>query len=152
MHSCSVAKSFPTLCEPIACQAPLSMGFSRQEYWNCHLKMAKPHSNYNRKIFLKANDKSSKKKHVFDHHIHLLSHCHMNSSVHYNLLQSGWNYFKVISSLSNSIYTSQLPHNFIFCAIDTVGCSLLIKTFFFLDFCGSILVIFLPTIVSITLS
>ena len=30
-----VAKSCPTLATPwaIACQAPLSMGFSRQEYW-----------------------------------------------------------------------------------------------------------------------
>ena len=37
---CVHAKSFqscPTLCDPmdyIACQAPLSVGFSRQEYWN----------------------------------------------------------------------------------------------------------------------
>ena len=31
-----VAKSCPTLVTPrtVACQAPLSMGFSRQEYWN----------------------------------------------------------------------------------------------------------------------
>ena len=31
-----VAKSFPTLETPqtVACQAPLSMGFSRQEYWS----------------------------------------------------------------------------------------------------------------------
>ena len=31
-----VAKSCPTLVNPwtIACQAPLSMGFSRQEYWS----------------------------------------------------------------------------------------------------------------------
>ena len=31
-----VAKSFPILAPSwtIACQAPLSMGFSRQEYWN----------------------------------------------------------------------------------------------------------------------
>ena len=31
------AQSYPTLCNPIdcvACQAPLSMGFSRQEYWS----------------------------------------------------------------------------------------------------------------------
>ena len=27
-------QSFLTLCDPIACQAPLSMGFSRQEYWS----------------------------------------------------------------------------------------------------------------------
>ena len=27
---CTVAQSCPTLC----CQAPLSMGFSRQEYWS----------------------------------------------------------------------------------------------------------------------
>ena len=33
--SCSVAQSFLTLSTPwaIACQSPLSMGFSRQEYW-----------------------------------------------------------------------------------------------------------------------
>ena len=33
---CLVAKSRPTLCDPwtAACQAPLSMGFSRQEYWS----------------------------------------------------------------------------------------------------------------------
>jgi len=34
-----VAKSYPTLATPrtVACQAPLSMGFSRQEYWSgCH--------------------------------------------------------------------------------------------------------------------
>ena len=31
-----VSKSCPTLAIPwtVACQAPLSMGFSRQEYWN----------------------------------------------------------------------------------------------------------------------
>ena len=31
-----VSKSYPTLATPwtIACQAPLSMGFSRQEYWS----------------------------------------------------------------------------------------------------------------------
>ena len=32
-----VAQSCPTLCDPMdctACQAPLSMGFSRQEYWS----------------------------------------------------------------------------------------------------------------------
>ena len=31
-----VAKSYPTLITPwtVACQAPLSMGFSRQEYWS----------------------------------------------------------------------------------------------------------------------
>ena len=30
-----VAQSCPTLCHPVvAYQAPLSMGFSRQEYWN----------------------------------------------------------------------------------------------------------------------
>ena len=31
-----VAHSCPTLCDPwtIACQAPLSMEFSRQEYWS----------------------------------------------------------------------------------------------------------------------
>ena len=33
---CSVAKSCPTLCNPwtVTHQAPLSMGFSRQEYWS----------------------------------------------------------------------------------------------------------------------
>ena len=33
--SSKVAKSCPTLATPwtVACQAPLSMGFSRQEYW-----------------------------------------------------------------------------------------------------------------------
>ena len=31
-----VAKSYPTLATPgtVACQAPLSMGFSRQKYWS----------------------------------------------------------------------------------------------------------------------
>ena len=32
-----VAQSCPTLCNPMdiaACQAPLSVGFSRQEYWS----------------------------------------------------------------------------------------------------------------------
>ena len=35
-YCCLVAKSCPTLCDPwtITCQAPLSMGFPRQEYWN----------------------------------------------------------------------------------------------------------------------
>ena len=36
MHACSVTQSCLTLCDPmdyIAHQAPLSMGFSRQEYW-----------------------------------------------------------------------------------------------------------------------
>ena len=31
------AQLFPTLCNPLDCQAPLSMEFSRQEYWRgCH--------------------------------------------------------------------------------------------------------------------
>ena len=37
VSTCSVVQSCPTLCETlwiIACQAPLSMGFSRQEYWS----------------------------------------------------------------------------------------------------------------------
>ena len=49
MHTCLVAQSCPTLCDPmdslrphglfetpwtVAHQAPLSMGFSRQEYWS----------------------------------------------------------------------------------------------------------------------
>ena len=29
-----VAQSCPTFCNPMVCQAPLSMGFSRQKYWN----------------------------------------------------------------------------------------------------------------------
>ena len=35
MCVCSVAQSYLTLCDPMDCspQAPLSMGFSRQEYW-----------------------------------------------------------------------------------------------------------------------
>ena len=32
---CLVAQSCPTLCDSLDCdQAPLSMGFSRQEYWS----------------------------------------------------------------------------------------------------------------------
>jgi len=27
-------QSWPVLCDPMHCQAPLSMGFSRQEYWS----------------------------------------------------------------------------------------------------------------------
>ena len=36
VYICVCAKSFPTLCTPwtVACQAPLSMRFSRQEYWS----------------------------------------------------------------------------------------------------------------------
>ena len=36
MHMCSTAQSCLTLFDPwtIACQAPLSMGFSQQEYWS----------------------------------------------------------------------------------------------------------------------
>ena len=36
MHACLVAQSCPTLVTPwtVACQAPLSMEFSRQEYWS----------------------------------------------------------------------------------------------------------------------
>ena len=37
LSSCMHAKllqSCPTLCDPMNCQAPLSMGFSRQEYWS----------------------------------------------------------------------------------------------------------------------
>ena len=29
-----VAQSYPTVCNPMDCQAPLSMRFSRQEYWS----------------------------------------------------------------------------------------------------------------------
>ena len=31
---CSVTQLCPTLCDPMDCQAPLSMGFSRQEFWS----------------------------------------------------------------------------------------------------------------------
>ena len=31
---CSDVQSCPTLFNPVVCQAPLSMGFSRQEYWS----------------------------------------------------------------------------------------------------------------------
>ena len=36
MNCCLVAKPCPTLATPwtVACQVPLSMGFSRQEYWS----------------------------------------------------------------------------------------------------------------------
>ena len=37
MFVCAVAQSYPTLCGPVdypARQAPLSMEFSRQEYWS----------------------------------------------------------------------------------------------------------------------
>ena len=35
LNTCSlVIKLCLTLCNPMACQAPLSMGFSRQEYWS----------------------------------------------------------------------------------------------------------------------
>ena len=37
MKGSEVAQSCPTLCDPVDCialQAPLSMGFSRQEYWS----------------------------------------------------------------------------------------------------------------------
>ena len=37
VHVSSVAQSCPTLCDPMDCidhQAPLSMGFTKQEYWN----------------------------------------------------------------------------------------------------------------------
>ena len=37
LMSCMRAKSLQsclTLCDPFDCQAPLSMGFSRQEYWS----------------------------------------------------------------------------------------------------------------------
>ena len=36
-NSCLVAKLCPTICNPMDCiahQTPLSMGFSRQEYWS----------------------------------------------------------------------------------------------------------------------
>ena len=31
---CSYVQMCSTLCNPVACQAPLYMGFSRQEYWS----------------------------------------------------------------------------------------------------------------------
>ena len=31
---CSVVKLYPTLCDPMDWQAPLSMGFPRQKYWS----------------------------------------------------------------------------------------------------------------------
>ena len=38
VHACSVTQSCPTLCDStpwtVALQAPLYMGFSRQEYWS----------------------------------------------------------------------------------------------------------------------
>ena len=36
VHACLVVQSCLTLCYPMdcTCQAPLSMGFSRQEYWS----------------------------------------------------------------------------------------------------------------------
>ena len=36
MHTCAVAQSCPTHCDPMDCSppGPLSMAFSRQEYWS----------------------------------------------------------------------------------------------------------------------
>ena len=34
MCSLSHVRLFATLCNTVACQAPLSMGFPRQEYWS----------------------------------------------------------------------------------------------------------------------
>ena len=35
LHVCAQSLQLcPTLCDPVACQAPLSMGFSRHEYWS----------------------------------------------------------------------------------------------------------------------
>ena len=34
MLVCPVPQSCPTLHNPVHCQAPLSMGFFRQEYWS----------------------------------------------------------------------------------------------------------------------
>ena len=34
MYECMGVQSCPTLCDPPPCQAPLSMGFPRQEYWS----------------------------------------------------------------------------------------------------------------------
>ena len=31
---CAYVQMCPTLCDPVAHQAPLCMGFSRQEYWS----------------------------------------------------------------------------------------------------------------------
>ena len=45
---CLVTQSWLTLCDPmdyIACQAPLSMEFSRQEYWN-GLSFPSPNCNF----------------------------------------------------------------------------------------------------------
>ena len=43
MNWCSDAQSCATLCDPwaVACQAPLSMEFSRQEYW-CGVPFSTP--------------------------------------------------------------------------------------------------------------
>ena len=32
--ACSVTESCLTLCDPMGCQPPLSIGFSRKEYWS----------------------------------------------------------------------------------------------------------------------
>ena len=34
MHACSVAQLCLTLCDPMDCSPPGSMGFSKQEYWS----------------------------------------------------------------------------------------------------------------------
>ena len=34
MCVCSVSLSCPTLCDPVALWGPLSVGFTRQEYWS----------------------------------------------------------------------------------------------------------------------
>ena len=41
-----VAQSYPTFCDPkdCSCQAPLSVGFSQQEYWSGLLQGIKPGS------------------------------------------------------------------------------------------------------------
>jgi len=38
---CSVAQSCPIFCDPMDCQAPLSRGFPKQEYW-CELPFPSP--------------------------------------------------------------------------------------------------------------
>ena len=39
VHVCAHAQRCPTVCHSLVCspKAPLSMGFSKQEYWSCHI-------------------------------------------------------------------------------------------------------------------
>ena len=72
--ACTHTQSCLTLCDPMDCQAPLSMEFSRQEYWSgCYFLLQGIILTQGLNLYL---------LHLLHWHVDYLPPCHLGSPIH----------------------------------------------------------------------